>query len=307
MGADGAGPMERWSSGRVTLLGDACHPTLPFLGQGGVMAIEDAYVVAACMAKHFREPEIAFARYEEIRRERTAAVVRRSHENRRWRSARRSPTRARSRSRWRASGSRSACANAWNGSMPTTRRRWKFELERVPARLNRRIPSGLWMSEFIGIGSLLGGGTMPKAYSSDMRGRVIARVESGGSRREAAEHYDVSASAAVIWVKCFHETGRCAAKPRGGSISPLEKHAAFLLALIDAQPDLTLDEVVSVMRQATDIGQSYSRLALLPSAQDHLQKKPARGGAGARGRGAGPTALDARTGHVGPVPAGVHR
>ena len=90
---------------------------------------------------------------------------------------------------------------------------------------------------------------MPKAYSSDMRGRVIARVESGGSRREAAEHYDVSASAAVIWVKCFHETGRCAAKLRGGSISPLEKHAAFLLALIDAQPDLTLDEVVSVMRR----------------------------------------------------------
>jgi salicylate hydroxylase len=76
-------PMERWSRGRVTLLGDACHPTLPFLGQGGVMAIEDAYVVAACLAKHFREPDVAFARYEEIRRERTAAVVRRSHENRR--------------------------------------------------------------------------------------------------------------------------------------------------------------------------------------------------------------------------------
>jgi hypothetical protein len=33
-----------------------------------------------------------------------------------------------------------------------------------------------------------------------------------GSRREAAEHYDVSASTAVIWVKCFRETGRCAAK-----------------------------------------------------------------------------------------------
>src|SRR5262245_15317739 len=37
-------PMDRWSTGRVTLLGDACHPTLPFLGQGAVMAIEDAYV-----------------------------------------------------------------------------------------------------------------------------------------------------------------------------------------------------------------------------------------------------------------------
>jgi salicylate hydroxylase len=44
-------PMERWSVGRVTLLGDACHPTLPFLGQGAVMAIEDAYVLAGCLKK----------------------------------------------------------------------------------------------------------------------------------------------------------------------------------------------------------------------------------------------------------------
>jgi salicylate hydroxylase len=77
------GPMERWSKGRITLLGDACHPTLPFLGQGAVMAIEDAYVVAACLAKYPRDAERAFARYEDIRKERTAAVVRKSHENRR--------------------------------------------------------------------------------------------------------------------------------------------------------------------------------------------------------------------------------
>jgi salicylate hydroxylase len=77
------GPMAHWSKGRVTLLGDACHPTLPFLGQGGVMAIEDGYIVAACLAKYFDDPATAFARYEDIRRERTAAVVRKSHENRR--------------------------------------------------------------------------------------------------------------------------------------------------------------------------------------------------------------------------------
>jgi transposase len=73
---------------------------------------------------------------------------------------------------------------------------------------------------------------MPEAYSADMRTRVIGRVESGASRREA-EHYDVSASTAVIWVKCFHQTDRCSAKPRGGSTSPLQEHAEFLLALID--------------------------------------------------------------------------
>jgi transposase len=83
------------------------------------------------------------------------------------------------------------------------------------------------MGESIGIDSFLGAGTMPRAYSSDMRTRVIARVESGASRREAAEHYEVSPSTAVIWVKCFRETGRCTAKPRGGSVSPLEEHADF--------------------------------------------------------------------------------
>ena len=77
------GPMAQWSVGRVTLLGDACHPTLPFLGQGAVMAIEDAYVLAACLEKYWSDPAVAFARYEEIRRERTAAVVRKAHENRR--------------------------------------------------------------------------------------------------------------------------------------------------------------------------------------------------------------------------------
>ena len=139
---------------------------------------------------------------------------------------------------------------------------------------------------------------MPRAYSSDMRSRVIARVESGASRREAAEHYEVSASTAVIWVKCFHETGRCAAKLRGGSSSPLEEHAGFLLALIEAQPELTLDEAVSAMRKHKVPG---SRTAVWRFFQRHkitFKKKPARGGAGARRRGASTAALDARTGHV---------
>jgi 2-polyprenyl-6-methoxyphenol hydroxylase-like FAD-dependent oxidoreductase len=76
------GPMDCWTKGRITLLGDACHPTLPFLGQGAVMAIEDAYVLAACLEKYFADPTIAFARYEQIRKDRTTMVVRKSHENR---------------------------------------------------------------------------------------------------------------------------------------------------------------------------------------------------------------------------------
>jgi hypothetical protein len=108
------------------------------------------------------------------------------------------------------------------------------------------------MGESIVTDSTLGGGSMATAYSADMRLRVIGRVESGASRREAAEHYEVSPSTAVIWVKCFRETGRCAAKPRGGSTSPLEKHADMLLALIEVEPDLTLDEVICAMREKSD-------------------------------------------------------
>jgi salicylate hydroxylase len=76
------GAMPQWSKGRMTLLGDACHPTLPFLGQGGVMAIEDAYVIAACLKTYLDDPAAAGARYETIRKERTSAVVRKSHESR---------------------------------------------------------------------------------------------------------------------------------------------------------------------------------------------------------------------------------
>jgi transposase len=139
---------------------------------------------------------------------------------------------------------------------------------------------------------------MPRAYSADIRTRVFARVESGASRREAAEHYEVSASTAVTWVKCFRESGRCAAKPRGGSVSPLEEHREFLLALIDEQPDLTLDEVVCAMRQHKVSG---SRTAAWRFFQRHritFKKSAARGGAGARGRSARPAVLDARTGPV---------
>src|SRR2546421_2967649 len=67
------GPLERWSVGRVTLLGDAAHSMLPFLAQGAVMAIEDGYVLARCLAGY--EVETALQRYDTARRERTRRTV----------------------------------------------------------------------------------------------------------------------------------------------------------------------------------------------------------------------------------------
>ena len=68
-------PMDTWSRGPVTLLGDACHPTLPFLAQGAAMAIEDGYMLARALALCPTQPAFAFARYEAVRKDRTARVV----------------------------------------------------------------------------------------------------------------------------------------------------------------------------------------------------------------------------------------
>jgi transposase len=87
---------------------------------------------------------------------------------------------------------------------------------------------------------------MPKPCSLDLRMRVLREVEAGASRREAADCVEVSASSAIKWMQRLNETGSIAAKPSGGSISPLEAHAAVLLGLIAEQPDLTLDEIVAV-------------------------------------------------------------
>ncbi len=66
-------PLERWSVGRVTLLGDASHSMLPFLAQGAVMALEDGYVLARCLAQF--APEEALVRFERARLARTTRVV----------------------------------------------------------------------------------------------------------------------------------------------------------------------------------------------------------------------------------------
>jgi salicylate hydroxylase len=68
-------PLEEWCRGRVTLLGDACHPMLPFLAQGAVMAIEDAWVLSRKL-KAATDIASAFADYEATRKPRTTKVQR---------------------------------------------------------------------------------------------------------------------------------------------------------------------------------------------------------------------------------------
>jgi 2-polyprenyl-6-methoxyphenol hydroxylase-like FAD-dependent oxidoreductase len=68
-------PLPLWGEGKVTLLGDACHPMLPFMAQGAGMAIEDAVVLARCLdGATPAEVESALARYANARIPRTSAV-----------------------------------------------------------------------------------------------------------------------------------------------------------------------------------------------------------------------------------------
>ena len=68
-------PIRTWGSGRMTLLGDAIHPTTPNLGQGGCLAVEDALVLARCFER-FGATEESLRKYEVSRYKRTAAVTR---------------------------------------------------------------------------------------------------------------------------------------------------------------------------------------------------------------------------------------
>jgi len=72
-------PLPRWSRDRVTLLGDAAHPMFPFFAQGAAQAIEDAAVLARCIAENTTDPVTALRRYEALRIPRTSRLQQVSH------------------------------------------------------------------------------------------------------------------------------------------------------------------------------------------------------------------------------------
>jgi 2-polyprenyl-6-methoxyphenol hydroxylase-like FAD-dependent oxidoreductase len=67
-------PLPRWSAGRVALMGDAAHPTLPYLAQGGVLALEDALVLATCLSGQVGDEAGAFRLFETLRRKRATRM-----------------------------------------------------------------------------------------------------------------------------------------------------------------------------------------------------------------------------------------
>jgi transposase len=161
--------------------------------------------------------------------------------------------------------------------------------------LNRRDSQGVRGERFFGIDSPLRGWAMPKSYSADLRKRVIEAVEAGASRREAAESFGIDASSAVRWLQCWMESGSCAPKPRGGSVSRLEQHADQILALVAQQPDLTLEETIAELLKRRI---RTSKSAVSRFFQRHnitfKKKESASGRAAPRRRGPGAPTVDPR-------------
>jgi transposase len=88
---------------------------------------------------------------------------------------------------------------------------------------------------------------MARAYSQDLRDRVIdAALFGESSARGSADHFGVGVATAIVWVRRARQTGdRKAHKQGAAKRSKLDPHREFLIALIDAAPDLTLDELLA--------------------------------------------------------------
>jgi 2-polyprenyl-6-methoxyphenol hydroxylase-like FAD-dependent oxidoreductase len=75
-------PLPQWSSGRVTLVGDACHPMLPFVAQGAAQALEDGAALTSCLTQHEDRPISESLRmYETVRKPRASRLQSRSEVN----------------------------------------------------------------------------------------------------------------------------------------------------------------------------------------------------------------------------------
>ena len=103
---------------------------------------------------------------------------------------------------------------------------------------------------------------MARYLSEDLRIRVIAAVEAGASRRQAAERFGVSASSAIRWVDTFRRTGRSGALPQGGDKRSrlIEDHADLLLAATREAPDATLEELRAMLLRERGVGFAVSTL-----------------------------------------------
>jgi transposase len=94
---------------------------------------------------------------------------------------------------------------------------------------------------------------MTRAYSEDLRRRVIWAIEGGASCRQAAKRYEIGESTAIRWVARWRDTGSASARPQGGDRRShrIEAHAALILAAVAESADITLAELAGQVEAQT--------------------------------------------------------
>ncbi len=103
---------------------------------------------------------------------------------------------------------------------------------------------------------------MVRPLSDDLRRRVIAAVEGGQSCRAAADRFGIAASTAINWVDRYRRLGHAKALPLGGDRRShrIEAYAGEILSLIEARPDITLEEMAEHLEETHDAVFSLSTI-----------------------------------------------
>jgi transposase len=130
---------------------------------------------------------------------------------------------------------------------------------------------------------------MTKPLSLDLRRRIIRAVEEEGmSRRAAAARFGVAPSTVIEYVRQWRATGSCEARRQGGDrrSARIEAHSAQILTLVEARPDITLEEIADHLLQThgerfvpSVVWRFFDRRAIT------FKKNRARQRAGSAGRG----------------------
>jgi len=93
---------------------------------------------------------------------------------------------------------------------------------------------------------------MTRPYSTDLRERVVAFVEAGHSRHQAAAHFQVSVSFVVKLMKAYRSSGRISARPIGGRRhAKLDAHRIFLVRRVSEKEDITMPELAAELMAET--------------------------------------------------------
>ena len=137
---------------------------------------------------------------------------------------------------------------------------------------------------------------MTKSYSADLRSRVLQAIESGASARSTARVFSVSASSAIKWGQRWRSTGQGeASSVRGHRRSPLADHADWLVALIAAEPDLTLKEILERINERGVTTSVTSLWRFFASHEISFKKNASRQRATPRGRRIGTASLEGKS------------